>query len=186
MKTLVNIIILLSLLLLNSCVIISDNITRNYTPFSNEVLNPVKNPSIQLFFDGEPIKFEYKKIGLVETTGNKTSTDIDLFNQLKYLAYQSGADAIISIKQDFVNKQDPNSMNKYKMYYSAKHYVGIAVKKISPDIFNEQNIDTTYVQSVPKLDAMQEKNTESNGTASAVLTILLVGVTAALFIAVHH
>jgi hypothetical protein len=87
---------------------------------------------VTLFFEGEPINFEYERIGLVEVKGNQSSNDKDVLEELKVLSKGKCCDAVIGIKKSQVTREAgiifiTDSKDSYK--YNAITYSGIAIKR---------------------------------------------------------
>ncbi|MFC4817264.1 hypothetical protein [Flavobacterium sp. GCM10023249] len=85
---------------------------------------------VSLYFESEPINFEYEKIGLIEVQGSDYHNDLDVINKLKALSKSKCCDAIIGIKKNYVIRDSGFLFDKEPLEkYSAITYSGIAVKK---------------------------------------------------------
>ncbi len=87
---------------------------------------------VKLYFEGEPINFEYERIGLVEAKGNSSANDIDVIKELKKEAKRKCCNAIIGIVKGNVQREgglafitDP----KDEFKYNAITFSGIAIVK---------------------------------------------------------
>ncbi len=56
-----------------------------------------KADKIYLFFQGEPIDFNYRKIGLIESQGHRYANNALKLDIMKYQAWNNYANAIINI-----------------------------------------------------------------------------------------
>lgn len=119
----------LILFLLNSC--IGYYPKEIFTPLGNELANCTKNDTIvDLFFDGEPITFEYEKVGLIEVQGANFDKDIDVINVLKELANEKCCDAVIGIKKEYLQREAGLVFeNEHESTYKSISYYGIGVKR---------------------------------------------------------
>ncbi|MFC4817265.1 hypothetical protein [Flavobacterium sp. GCM10023249] len=87
---------------------------------------------VTLLFDGEPINFEYERIGLIEAEGGTSSTDEDVLKELKLTAKSKCCDAIIGIRKGKTTTNAgllfiPESKDRYD--YTVSTFTGIAVKR---------------------------------------------------------
>lgn len=128
---------LLLLFSLNSCIGLS---SRNiFTDLRNNATGTSLNSTedctksdmvVSLYFESEPINFEYEKIGLIEVQGNEYANNEELLDKLKKLSKSKCCDAIIGIKKNYVIRESgllftDESLEKY----SAISFSGIAIKK---------------------------------------------------------
>lgn len=85
---------------------------------------------VQLFFEGEPINFEYERIGLIEVQAEYTGKETDQLKTLSTLAKSKCCNAVIGIKKGYVTREmglvfttDPGQQ------FQAVSFSGIAVQK---------------------------------------------------------
>ncbi len=97
MRILINLLLIIIVLLCQSCFAPHEAIKSNYTQLNPQTIVNPKQP-IVLFFENEPINYEYQKLGLVEVQGTQFTNTEDNLNHLKYEAWQNGANALINIK----------------------------------------------------------------------------------------
>lgn len=141
------------LLVFSSCIgQYGNNITQSSHPLANDSCTSLAE-NVFLFFDGEPIHFDYTKRSLVEVMGNENSTDTELLNRLKYQAYSNCANAVVNIRWTWVQREtgtygDPKS----RYTYNAKVYTGLAVKINSDELYKSNALgnyhDVTYQEQM--------------------------------------
>ncbi len=171
----------------SSCVFTSclstygDNIMRHYTLLRPDTshLYPVDKP-VAVFFEGEPIAFDYDKMGIIEVKGDQYCTTANLLDHLKYEAMKNGANGVIGVKDAYATRQSGLLFSKTPpTEYSSHIYSGIAVKlkvKDSAAIgnFNGQN-DLAYIKRVRDYDVAYSRKSGNRVTASFVLILVLIG-----------
>lgn len=86
---------------------------------------------VKLFFEGEPINFEYERIGLIEVNGSSSANDKEVIDELKKEAKKKCCDAVIGIRNSQVEVGQgllfiTEEKDEYK--YKSITYSGIAVK----------------------------------------------------------
>lgn len=85
---------------------------------------------VQLLFDGEPVSFEYERIGIIEIQGEYTGNETDQLKSLKALAQSKCCDAVIGIKKSYVKREVGLVVsNEPNQTYNAVSFSGVAVKK---------------------------------------------------------
>ena len=132
-----------------------------------DTLNKADN--IQLFFESEKIDFEYEKIGLIKTVAGNNTTGESMLNNLKYKAWQNGANAIINIQRTnqerTLIKHESNYLfnepydTTYNIAYNASSLQGVAVIINQDSTFKSKYTlekDTSFVSFV-RNEAEQEK-----------------------------
>ena len=157
--------------LLSSCTY-GEKIVRRYTPLAQDTSKtlPTEKP-ILLFFSGEPISFEYHKVGIIEVQGGQYSTTADLLDHLKYEAMKNGANAVISVKDNYADRQSGILFSKDPpTNYTSHIYSGIAVRisdqsSVLTNSFSSQN-DLSYIQKVKEYE---------NSTANETVLYVLLG-----------
>lgn len=162
------------LAILPSCLVTyGDN---NYSSITtvNTVDCDDKAERMYLFFEGEPIDYEYERIGLVEAKGNRYSSDELLMGYLKNEAWNACANAIINIKKDYQVREEGSILDDddERDYYDATIISGLAVRIDTNFAFLEKyggGLDTSFRQEVSN-DMKQQAN-ESD--TQIVLSIVL-------------
>lgn len=86
---------------------------------------------VKLFFEGEPINFEYERVGLIEANGASSANDKEVIDELKKEAKRKCCDAVIGIRNSQVQREEgllfiTEEKDEYK--YKSITYSGIAVK----------------------------------------------------------
>ncbi|MGD9900194.1 MAG: hypothetical protein AB7T22_13815 [Calditrichaceae bacterium] len=154
-----------------------------FTSIANETCDK-KADKIYLFFEGEQLDFEYKKIGLVEANGDASASNAKVFNHLRYQAWKNCANGIINISDGYKNRDQGVLLSpETRDTYSSKVFKGIAVKIKTDSAFISMygaDVDTSFVNYVLNdvNKVMKEKDDQVNhsiigGLALAVLTIAL-------------
>ena len=102
-----------------------------FTPLQNKTIDCVKNDSlVDLYFEGEPITFEYEKIGLIEVHGASSDNDADVILLLKKLASEKCCNAVIGIKKgNTVRESGLAFVEKNEYTYNSTTYFGVGVRK---------------------------------------------------------
>ncbi len=79
---------------------------RHYTLLKPDTsrLYPNDKP-VAVFFDGEPLTFEYDKMGIIEVKGDQYCTTANLLDHLKYEAMKNGANGVIGVKDGYATRQ---------------------------------------------------------------------------------
>ncbi len=169
---------------INGCLLTYGDYTGGqFTSITNETCDK-KADKIYLFFEGEQLDFEYKKIGLVEANGHASASNAKVFNHLRYQAWKNCANGIINISDGYRNREEGIFFSpETKETYSSKVFKGIAVKIKTDSAFISMygaDTDTSFVNYVIKDHdkVMEEKNRQVNqsiigGLVIAVLTIAL-------------
>jgi len=107
---------------------------------SKEIFTPTKEgfkadcvtppAEVQLLFDGEPVTFQYERIGLIEVQAEYTGNEKDQLKTLTNLAKSKCCDAVIGIKKGYVTREMGLVFtNDPSQNYQAVSFSGIAVKK---------------------------------------------------------
>jgi hypothetical protein len=167
--------------LLSGCLVTyGDTISRSFTKLNGDssIKQPTKKPML-LFFDGEPITFEYTKIGLIEVKGDPNTSTTDLLNHLKYEAFKNGGDAVIVVKDGYATRQSGVIFSKTPpTNYTSHIFSGIAIKiKKSLDLIDQSsNNDTTFISKVKSIDEANAKRTSNQFIGSFVIVLILTGV----------
>lgn len=86
---------------------------------------------VKMYFEGEPINFEYERIGLIEVNGSSSANDKEVLDELKKEAKKKCCDAVIGIRNSKVEVGQgllfiTDEKDEYK--YQSITYSGIAVK----------------------------------------------------------
>ena len=131
-----------------------------------------------LFFEGENIDFNYKKVGIVTVEGRQYASDAEILDHLKYQAWQNCANGIIGISENYKERSEGVLFSEEtEEYYSAKVYSGIAVSIEVNDAFVEQygfGSDTTFVKYVVAENEHQAERSGRQWTASLIGAIAVV------------
>lgn len=167
------VILLFVSIFLSSCLVTYNDFTSSTITKLAEV--KCKNPANQigLYFEGEPIRFQYEKIGLVEAKGAPNASNGNVLDHLKFAAWTNCANAIINIKQGYKNEQTGLIFDSQtqKRNFSATVFSGLAVRIISDSI--PLQTDTLFATRVRK-----ELNSEDNQYTTQVIVSLLLGISA--------
>lgn len=109
------------------------DLTDNKTAFSSkdEEACLKSDVEVKLYFDGEPINFEYERIGLIEANGASSANDKEVIEELKKEAKRKCCDAVIGIRNSQVQREQgllfiTDEKDEYK--YKSITYSGIEVK----------------------------------------------------------
>jgi hypothetical protein len=167
--------------LLSSCLLTyGDTISRSFTKLSGDSsIKQSTNKPMLLFFDGEPITFEYTKIGLIEVKGDPNTSTPDLLNHLKYEAFKNGGDAVIVVKDGYATRQSGVVFSKTPpTNYTSHIFSGIAVKVKKPaELFDQSsNKDTTFISKVKLIDEANAKQASNQFIGSFVIVLILTGI----------
>ncbi|VXC22857.1 conserved hypothetical protein [Flavobacterium sp. 9AF] len=102
-----------------------------FTPLQDETINcTTKDTIVDLYFEGEPINFEYEKIGLIEVHGANLDNDKDVILLLKKMAIEKCCNAIIGIKKgNTVRESGLVFVEKHEYTYNSTTYFGVGVRK---------------------------------------------------------
>lgn len=106
-----------------------------------------KTEEVYLFFEGEKIDFEYKKIGFIEV--KPWFSDEDFQTKFKNVAYQNCSNVVINIKKDYVYSGSSEFNSSYSVYS------GLAVYVKTDSIFEKKygNIrDTSFIRRNERFD----------------------------------
>ena len=131
-----------------------------------------KAQSILLYFQGEPIAFEYDKIGLIEVDGAQYASDEEILNYMKYYAWENCANAVINIEVDYKTKVE-NRYEEEKEYYDAKIYRGLAVKIDKETLVGKRYLETSDLGFVDFVNQDREQNSRVS-VAGFVIGLLIV------------
>ncbi|MEN7550623.1 hypothetical protein AAG747_22075 [Rapidithrix thailandica] len=131
-----------------------------------------KADNIYLFFEGEYLDFQYRKIGLIEAKGDRYAGSTELLNFLKYEAWKNCANGIIHISDNYVSREEGMLFSESsREEYTAKTYNGIAVEITMDSAFLAKygnEVDTAFVGYIREELADQEKEYKSDVTISVV------------------
>ncbi|MCL9804996.1 hypothetical protein NAT51_05670 [Flavobacterium amniphilum] len=76
---------------------LSDKKNDGTKPAEENCLNSTLE--VNLLFEGEPVNFEYERIGLIESEGGIDSNDEDVLKELKARAKEKCCDMVIGVKK---------------------------------------------------------------------------------------
>ena len=96
------------LLLLSAACLAQDGIKTQYAPIQQDSC-PQGSDRMYLFFEGEPIDYTYKKLGIVEAEAGNSVSTWQMLNCLKYEAWNNCANAVIAITEKSKGDPDANS-----------------------------------------------------------------------------
>lgn len=171
---------ILSLLLVPGCSSYEDLVQSRIT--RTDTMECRGKPSrVYLFFEGEPINFNYKRVGLVEVRTENQVNRETMLNRMKYEAWQNCADGIINIKEE--HRFEPYTYYGGRGYYNRTYYTevwvytGIAVRINRDPVFighYGQEADTTFVQIVKNQQRTKVRSGEQVGAAVAGLAVIVV------------
>ena len=109
---------------------LSDKKNDGTKPVDENCLNSTME--VSLLFDGEPINFEYERVGLIESEGGIDSNDEDVLKELKKRSKEKCCDMVIGVKKGKGQTEagllfitDFEKSHKYNTII----YSGIAVKR---------------------------------------------------------
>jgi len=178
-------IVLLLPFLIFSCAL-GDYTTSQYTEIEPYECK-VKDSTIYIFFEGEPVDFNYTKVGYVNAQGSKYATHAEVLNHLKYEAWKHCANGLIQTSSGFTYREREVEFFEEgdTDVYSSKYYSALAVRIDTDSAFLAKygsGIDTTFVQPVTAYKAQQHTNKSSRVTLSIIgLTfgLILVAIAAA-------
>jgi len=117
-------------ILLHSCV--GYNPHEIFTPLKTDYKDNCPSPptEVQLLFEGEPVNFQYERVGLIEVQAEYTGREEDQLKTITNLAKSKCCDAVIGIKKGYVTREmglvfttEPNQT------FQAVSFSGIAVIK---------------------------------------------------------
>lgn len=135
--------------------------------------NPPKE--IQLYYTGEPVPFEYEQLGYVEAYSGQNSSPQQALDHLKYEAWINCADAIINVKDSWVDRQrNVLFFPSQNEHYTAKSFSGIAVRAKVP-LPPKNPGDTWYINRVQS-DYKEENFENSMFTIGAIAVIIVAAV----------
>lgn len=102
-----------------------------FTPLQDEPITCNKKDSIvALYFEGEPINFEYEKVGLIEIQGANYDNDSQVIRDLKKLAIAKCCDAVIGIRKGSVEREEGLAfVGDGDFTYKSITYYGIGIRR---------------------------------------------------------
>ena len=165
------------LTLFQSCLMTyGDYMHNTYTPLEKAV-NVQKSNKIYLFFNGEPIDFKYKKLGLIECQGYEYAKHSAILDHLKYQAWRNNANAIINISDGLNPRETGYLFDSTPNVYQAKVFKGIAVSIDIDSAFIAKygnNVDTSFIANVQWANLQHGEKQESQFVISILATILAI------------
>lgn len=142
-----------------------------------------KSDKLYLFFEGEPINFDYEVVGMVKSTGKKNASGDDVLNHLKYEAWSNCANAIINISQESVSKSYLQTDYNLTDTYNVPSYSGLAIQISNVEEFaakyrsKETPLDfTNKVEKQKKSDASRSEAGNALGILAIVGTVIIVAI----------
>jgi hypothetical protein len=175
------VLIILTAIVNNSCVVTYGDSTRGEYTAIQEYNSIEKDSSIYLFYNGEQLDFQYRKIGEVESEGSEYASNTEVLNYLKYKAWENGANGLINIKSDYKNREQGVLFNsESEDIYNSKYYSAIAVKIAVDSAFLAKygnGTDTTFVTEVKNYRSKQGQRTSNQIVTSflgGILGVILV------------
>lgn len=168
----------LSALLFTQCAVSYGDYNQTEYAVLNTSSLSQESRGIYLFFHGERTPFEYTTLGVVEVEGEKYTTNSKLLNQLKYAAWNNGANAIINIQTGYKDREQGVLFNDERTEnYASKYYTGIAVQIQQDSAFWNRyhpETDISFIQEVEEYNLAEANKTAGQVLASVVAWIALI------------
>lgn len=173
------ILILFSMLVLpTSCLVTYGDTNLSYYSALEKADCASLDANVHIFFEGEPLNFRYKKIGIVEAEGKDNADRTDLLNELKYQAWRHCANGIINIDDGYKERTEGVLFNNdSETVYSAKTYTGIAVQIEKDSVFCKKYgavADTSYIAWKNEEIRKNEVRSQSQFSTSVILGAIVV------------
>ncbi|MEO9964936.1 MAG: hypothetical protein ABJF11_04055 [Reichenbachiella sp.] len=166
-----------SLLILASGCITYGNFTKSQLISVTEYQCSNKSDTLNIFFEGETIDFEYDQIGLVKVEGKRYTNDQQVLDHLKFQAWKNCADAIINVSiGSTIREQGLLFDVESDDQYASTVFTGLAVRIRKDTTFSHQNYPYTTRDTFVKTVKSELKKESDNSTAEVALSI--VGLTA--------
>ncbi|MBN2011693.1 hypothetical protein JW960_20355 [candidate division KSB1 bacterium] len=160
-----------------------DNNMVHYTPTTDkQYIN--ESGVVDIYFDGVDVKREYEQIGFVEAIGSEYSSNDEILNYLKYKAYKNGADAVIQVKNNYINREEGLLIdNEDDDVYTAKVFSGVAIKYLDgTDVNVGLRQDTSFVNYV-ELDMKKNADKTEKQIILSLIFIITLGIAFAIKVA---
>lgn len=134
--------------------------------------------SIYLFYEGEPLDFEYVKLGEVESSGAKHSSNASVLDHLKYKAWINCANGLINVSAGYRDREQGTLFHSdLEEIYSSRYYHAIAVQIETDSAFVSKyglGMDTGFVKTVETYKEEVSKEKSNQFAISTVGIIVLV------------
>jgi hypothetical protein len=160
------------------------NVSTNFTE-TNKMPSKAQQKQVVVFLEGEKADFKYTSIGMVEAVGIKNATNDDMLAELKYEAWQHGANAILNVKTSVGTKEEKTIGEALRgeqgRVFPIKTFTGIAVHIDAADMPTAfaNRVDTSFVKHHKDYIVKAEKNART-GTALTLATGLITTVVVAI------
>lgn len=177
-RTKAKILVFSLLLILQSCVL-NYNVNRVFDPISNTHIN-IKDRAnnIEVYFDGEPINFEYDRVGIVNVRLSSAVDRSHLISHLKYEAWKNGANALIAVK---IGDLSNVSGTKHITTSYIPVISGIAIRKLlKPE--QASIVDTSFITVVKVDQKLEEKSKNDAITGTGCFVVLMISILVVPFI----
>lgn len=152
-----------------------DYIKSEYTQL-NEVECQEPQPQMYLFFEGEPLDFDYTRLGHVEAIGDRYADNDEVLDHLKYEARENCANGIINIRKGIRDRTEGVGLSaENDRPYDAHTFHGVAVQIDTDTTFLKKygdQTDTTYIEEV---ETTLEKERKQTGTQVVVSILTGIG-----------
>jgi hypothetical protein len=160
------------------------NVSANFTE-TNKMPAKEKQKQVIVFLEGEKADFKYTSIGMVEAVGIKNAPNSDILAELKYEAWQHGANAIINVKTSNGTTEEKTVGEAMKgepgRIFPTKTFTGVAVHIDAADMPTAfaNRVDTSFVKHHKDYIIQAEKYAQT-GTAFTLATGLITTVVVAI------
>jgi len=154
----------------------------NYAEFTRISTDTCLNNAdkIYLFFENEPIDFNYKKIGIIEIKGSEYTSEESFMKQLQYTAWKNKANGIIAISSNYTPNQvevkvDNSNQTSTHNFTNSKFVKGIAVQINQDSVFTKKygaGIDTSFIPQKITAEETQNKK-KSNGVFISFWSVII-------------
>jgi hypothetical protein len=103
---------------------------KNRVAIEKRTVSKADVDAVAVVFEGEPISFEYERVGLIEALGGTQSSEENLLVEIKTLAAQRNCNAVIALRKTYTGRSsyDLLSRESTEVKYQAGTLNGIAVR----------------------------------------------------------
>ncbi|MFP4097046.1 MAG: hypothetical protein ACLFUB_21360 [Cyclobacteriaceae bacterium] len=170
----------LVMLSLPACVVVDPGIPSTEAAFAplQRTDCEVSPEQVYLFFEGEPLDFTYRKIGVIEIRGRSGASLENMLDHVRYTAWKQCANGVIQLRKDYKAVEgEANTVDEDVEIRSDMIYSGIAVSIEPTPAFIDQygsQPDTEFVfKTESRLQAEKQDTSINSGFAVSMLGLLM-------------
>lgn len=149
-----------------------DRTNSSFTKIETQKPCKEKASHVYLFYEGEAIDFNYKKLGEVEVKGGDFASNREVMDYLKLKAWSNCANGLIHIQSGYIKRTKRNIDHpELDRDYNAKYYKALAVNIEMDSAFIAKygmKQDTAFVNRILKSQE-EETRKESNQLVGSFL-----------------